>query len=134
MVLRKQTYIIADKSLEVRLSMRSRLPNSYVVVFECPGGTRADTGRATTCAVDGSACPSPCAAAARTKNVCDAKRKARRARRCAASTREVEGDAVAAVDDELEADEESRDYRPDEHGGPGGPCDGAPRKMMSAKN
>jgi hypothetical protein len=33
---------------------------------------------------------------------------------------------MAAVDNELEADEDAREYAHDEHGGgPGGPCDGA---------
>ena len=40
--------------------------------------------------------------------------------------REAEGNAVAAVHDELEADEEARKDAHDEHGGgPGGPCDSA---------
>ncbi len=40
--------------------------------------------------------------------------------------RETEGKAVAAVHDELEADEEPREYAHDEHGcRPRGPCDGA---------
>lgn len=46
--------------------------------------------------------------------------------RAAQHPREAEGDAVAAVDDELEADEDARECAHDEHGGgPGGPCDGA---------
>lgn len=40
--------------------------------------------------------------------------------------RETECDAVAAVHDELQADEEARERAHDEHGGgPGGPRDGA---------